>query len=59
MIFSIAFSLKILNVQFYMPDMINVDKIVFDDQNVEKRSIVVLFGTNLFEVFNCVFVPIF
>ena len=40
MIFSIALILRILSVQNKMPDHtdnINLDKIVFDDQNIERR----------------------
>ena len=35
----------------------NLGKIVFDDNNQEKR--LDLFGTNLFQIFDCVFVPTF
>ena len=41
MIFSIAFRLTFLSVENWMPDhtdSINLDKVVFDDQNVERSS---------------------
>ena len=36
---------------------INLGKIVFDDNNQEK--ILVLYGTNLFQIVDCVSVPTF
>ena len=36
----------------------NLSKIVFDDQQ-PRENIVGLFGTNLFQIFNCVFVQKF
>ena len=40
-------------------DKINLGKIVFDDNNQERKTILVLFGTNLFQIVNCVSVPTF
>ena len=39
-------------------DNINLGKIVFDDNNQEKK-ILGLFGTNLFQIADCVTVPTF
>ena len=41
-----------------LEDKINLGKIVFDDNNQE-RKILVLFGTDLFRITDCVFVPTF
>ena len=38
-------------------NIVNVDKIVFDDNN--RKKIMVLFGTNLFQTPDFIFVPTF